>query len=160
MTRTFVDTSALIALLYPGDAHNTAAASLLQEAASAGALLVNPVVYAELAADPYFGSPEELDAFLDDTGIVIEAVPADARFRAGAAFGTYLDRRGESLQCPDCGERTTFTCPNCEAPISARQHIAADFLIGAHAETADALLTFDSGFYRDYFDIDCRTIRG
>lgn len=158
MTRTVVDTSALIALLYPDDSHNAAAASLLQDAAEAGALIVNPIVYAELAADSYFGTPEELDAFLDDTGIVREPLPDAAQFDAGEAFATYLERRGAALQCPNCGETATYTCPACGESITARQHIAADFLIGAHAEHADRLLTFDTGFYREYFDVDCRTI--
>lgn len=157
--RTVVDTSALIALLYPDDAHNERAATLLRAAAEEGALVVNPVVYAELAADSYFGSPDELDAFLDDTGIGVEEIPHEARFAAGEAFGTYLGRRGEALQCSECGHRTTYECPECGATITSRQHVAADFLIGAHAETAGTLLTFDAGFYRDYFDVECRTVR-
>ncbi|MFC7157912.1 type II toxin-antitoxin system VapC family toxin [Halomarina halobia] len=160
MTRTVVDTSALIALLSPDDEHNRAAATLLREAAEEGALLVNPVVYAELAADPFFGSRSDLDDFLDDTGIAVEELPRAAQFEAGKAFQRYLDRRGEELQCSECGHETTFQCPDCDASITARQHVAADFLIGAHAATVDALLTFDRGFYRDYFDVTCRTVRG
>lgn len=159
MTRTVVDTSALVALLYPDDTHNEAAASLLHDAAERGALLINPIVYAELAADSFFDTPEALDAFLEDTGIVVESFPRSAQFDAGAAFQTYLDRRGDGLQCTECGHRTTYACPECRAAVTARQHIASDFLIGAHAETADALLTFDAGFFRDYFDVDCLSIR-
>lgn len=158
MTRTVVDTSALVALLSPDDVHNEAAASLLYDAAERGALLVNPVVYAELAADPFFDTSEALDAFLDDTGIVVEAIPRSAQFDAGTSFQTYLDRRGDGLQCSECGHQTTYVCPECEAEITARQHVASDFLVGAHAELNDALLTFDSGFYREYFDVECLSI--
>lgn len=158
MTRTVVDTSALVALLYSDDAHNAAAASLLHDAAERGAMLVNPVVYAELAADPFFDTPEALDAFLADTGIVVESIPRSDQFDAGSAFQSYLGRRGDGLQCSACGHQTAYDCPECGAEITARQHIASDFLIGAHAESNDALLTFDAGFYRDYFDVECLSI--
>lgn len=158
MTRTVVDTSALIALLYPGDPHNDRAASLLHEASEEGALLINPIISAELAADPFFGSVEALDAFLDDTGITVDGLSTEIALTAGTAFQSYLDRRGDDLQCSQCGHETTFSCPGCEEAITARQHIASDFLIGAHAETADRLLTFDSGFFREYFDVEIRTV--
>lgn len=158
MMQTVVDTSALIALLYPDDAHNDRAATLLREAAEDGTLSVNPIVYAELAADPFFDSVDALDAFLEDTGIVVENVSLEITFAAGEAFRTYLDRRGEELQCSECGHETTYACPECNGSIAARQHIASDFLIGAHAETAGVLLTFDHGFFRDYFDVEIRTV--
>lgn len=159
MTRTVVDTSALIGLLYPDDEHNERAAIRLQDAAEQGTLLVNPIVYTELAADPFFESTSDLDTFLDETGIVVEEIPRKALFEAGDAFQTYLERRGERLQCSECGKRFTCTCGECGATITARQHIASDFLIGAHASAADRLLTFDHWFFRDYFDVECWTIR-
>lgn len=159
MTRTVVDTSALIALLYPDDEYNRRAATLLHETAEDGALLINSIVYAELAADDHFGSPEELDSFLADTGIELATVPREAQFVAGEAFRRYLERRGDGFQCSECGTETVFDCPACEATISARQRLASDFLIGAHAETEDRLLTFDRGFFRDYFEVECRSIK-
>ncbi|MFB6142393.1 MAG: PIN domain-containing protein [Halorientalis sp.] len=155
---TVVDTSALLALLYPDDEHNDRAATLLAKAASDGRLAANPVVYAELAADSTFSDRADLDYFLEDTGIAVDAVPESAWFRAGDAFGRYLDRRGDDLECSACGHATTHDCPECGRTITARQHIAADFLIGAHAEAVGSLLTFDDGFYRDYFDTPIRTV--
>lgn len=159
--KTVVDTSALLALLYPDDAHNERASSLLHEAYNRGALVVPDVVYAELAADSVFDERSDLEHFLTDTGLDRESPSSAALFAAGKRFQTHLDRRGEALQCPSCGERALFRCPSCDTEITARQHIAADFVIGAQAELdADALLTFDEGFYREYFDVEVLTAEG
>nr|WP_135853318.1 nucleotide-binding protein [Halorussus salinus] len=138
--------------------HNERAADLLMQAYSEGALIVAPVTYTELSADSYFQTASDLDAFLEDTGIRVEEPNTDALFRAGDAFQTYLDRRGEELQCSECGTERVFDCPNCNANVTARQHVPADFLIGAQAETqADQLLTFDGGFFETYFTLDIRS---
>jgi len=156
--KTVVDTSVVLALLYPDDVHNERAAELLHEVSEAGKTAINPIVYGELAADSTFDSRDGLDYFLSDTGLVTEPVTAAMSYRAGEVFRTYLDRRGDHLECPSCGRESTFDCPSCGTTISARQHIAADFLIGAHGETADCLLTFDAGFFRDYFDVSVQTV--
>ncbi|WP_049898752.1 nucleotide-binding protein [Halococcus agarilyticus] len=157
--KTVIDTSALIALLYPDDDHNRRAAAALHEASTDGATVINDVVYTELAADPYFGDAAALDGFLDDTGIGVERPSCEASFTAGTAFETYLDRRGEKLQCPACGEHTTVTCPACGTRLAPRQHVAADFVIGAHAtEQADRLLTFDEGLFSSYFDVELLSV--
>lgn len=150
---TVVDTSALLALLYDEGRETDVSESLASEAAE-GPLVINPVVYAELAADATFGDQEALDYFLDDLGITVETPGKEADFQAGTAFQEYLHRRGDALECPSCGAESIFECPDCGAHIGARQHIAADFLIGAHAEESGRLLTFDSDFYRGYFDIE------
>lgn len=146
------------ALLYPGDAHDERAARLLQEAAADGKLAINPIVYGELAADGTFPSRDELDFFLSDTGISVDSLSAEVAFEAGEAFETYLSRRGDELQCGACGHECVFECPNCGADVTARQHMVADFVIGAHAAAEGSLLTFDDGFYRDYFDVSIVTV--
>lgn len=157
--RTAIDTSALIALLYPDDRHNQRASELLHRADSEGGLFIAPIVRTELAADPFFGDESALDEFLDGTGLVTDAPSSTVYFEAGKAFERYIERRGEELQCPECGHETVFDCPDCGAPIAARQHVPADFIIGAHAAAdCDRLLSFDAGFFRDYFDIGILTV--
>ncbi len=152
--RTFVDTSALIALLYPEDNHNRKASTLLGKAYDEGSIYINTVVYSELAADPFFDSRSYLDTFLEDTRISVKKMEKDTLFKAGEYFQMYLQDRGEELQCPSCGERTIFKCPRCERKIQSRQHIPSDFLIGSCAEKFDRLVTFDKGFFREFFDIE------
>jgi hypothetical protein len=78
---------------------------------------------------------------------VVQPSP-EALFRSGEAFETYTDRRPDGLQCPEY-----------DRELTPRQHIAADFLIGAQAVTdADALVAFDAGFFGSYFpDLAVRT---
>jgi len=154
---TVVDTSALIAVLNDDDAHHERALELLGRASESGALRINDVVYAELAA--YFDREEDLQVFVDDTGLVRDGLESGTLYLAGRRYREYLDRRGEELQCSACGHETTFECPDCGEPITARQHVAPDFLIGAHAERgANRLLTFDGGFFETYFDVDLLTV--
>jgi predicted nucleic acid-binding protein len=155
--KTVADSSALFAYLYEDDPHSDDAREALQEAYREGAVVVNSVVYAELAGDDGFTDHDAVDAFLADTGIDVTQPSRSAMAVAGDAFATYLARRDEQLQCPECGEQFEVSCPACGRTVAPRQHLAPDFLIGAHAaEDADALLTFDTGFYRTYFEVDIR----
>jgi predicted nucleic acid-binding protein len=148
---TGVDTNALLALLYDDDYADDSEAAL-RDSYREGPLVITPVVYAELAADGHFDTETALDEFLSDFSIRVEAPSHEATFRAGEAFREYLDRRPDGLSCPSCGEERTVTCASCGEPLTPRQHIAADFIIGAHAlADADALISFDSGFYGTYF---------
>ena len=151
MTTTAVDTNALLALLYDDDYADESEAAL-REAYREGRLVVTPVVYAELAADGGFEGTADLDTFLSDFSIRLETPSRTAAFRAGESFREYIDRRPDGLECPACGTERTVSCPECGESLAPRQHVAADFLIGGHAAAdADALVTFDAGFYGTYF---------
>ena len=151
MTTTAVDANALLALLYDDDYADESKAAL-RGAYREGRLVVTPVVYAELAADGGFEGTADLDTFLSDFSIRLETPSRTAAFRAGESFREYIDRRPDGLECPTCGTERPVSCPECGESLAPRQHVAADFLIGGHAAVdADALVTFDAGFYGTYF---------
>lgn len=155
--KTVVDTSALVASLNDDDAHNDAATDLLGTADAEGGLVINDIIYAELSAR--FGDHDPLRAFVSDTGLRREQLDGDTLFLAGRRYGEYLDSRPDGLACHRCGHETTYPCESCGEPIRTRQHIAADFVVGAHAEgDADRLLTFDGGFFTTYFDVPVMTV--
>jgi predicted nucleic acid-binding protein len=101
-------------------------ARALAECADCTALIINPIVYAEVSIG--FSTIEALDAALPSTFYEREALPWEAGFLAGKCYLSYR-RRG--------GQRT--------APLP-------DFYIGAHAAIEGlALLTRDVARYRTYF---------
>jgi predicted nucleic acid-binding protein len=130
--RTAIDTNVLSALW--SNEHSAANLSqLLGERQSQGALLIAPVVYAELLAYPR-ATESYVDDFLSDTGITVDfeigrAVWADA----GRRFARYAAQRRKS----EFGEP---------------KRLLADFLIGSHALLqADRLMSLDVNRYRQYF---------
>ncbi|MFB6253206.1 MAG: PIN domain-containing protein [Halobacteriaceae archaeon] len=148
---TAVDTNALLAILYE-DSHTDASEEALRRAYQAGKIVIIPVVYAELAADGHFDSDNKLSKFLTDFSIQLVEPSRSALFRAGQQFQRYTKRRPNGLQCSACGNKQTVVCEECKEQMTSRQHIAADFIIGGHAVVdADALISFDSGFYASYF---------
>ncbi|MDX8455082.1 type II toxin-antitoxin system VapC family toxin [Mesorhizobium sp. VK9D] len=123
---TLVDTNVLLDLVT--DDPNWADWSVAQlEAASLnGPLLINDVVYAEVAVR--YARIEDLDAFFDAAGLEMTPMPRTALFLAGKAFTQY--RRS--------GGHKTGVLP--------------DFFIGAHAAVGRlSLLTRDVGRYRTCF---------
>ncbi|MEO7384520.1 MAG: PIN domain-containing protein [Novosphingobium sp.] len=100
----------------------------LLAASSAGRIIINHVVVAEVA--PNSGNLEDFLENLEVMGIVIEPLCNQSAFSAGVAFRTYRANRDRT------GTKT----------------ILPDFLIGGHAQTLGAtILTRDPRFYRTYF---------
>jgi predicted nucleic acid-binding protein len=101
-------------------------ASALARAADDGPLVINPIVYAEVAAG--FDRIEDLDEALPSLYYRRVPLPWESAFLAGQCFVKYRRRGG------------------------ARRSPLPDFYIGAHAATAGLpLLTRDPRRYRDYF---------
>ena len=126
MTAVLVDTNVLLDVFTSDPDWGQWSADALAREADRAELVINPIVYAELAAG--FERLEELDAALPPSLCRREALPWDAAFLAGRCFVLYRRRGG------------------------ARRSPIPDFYIGAHAATAGyRLLTRDAARYRFYF---------
>ena len=123
---TLVDSNVVLDILTMDDLWSDWSSEALSDAADAGPLWINPIIYAEVSIR--FSSIEDLEDAMPPADYRRAALPWEAAFLAGKAFVQYR-RRG--------GTRTT-TLP--------------DFYVGAHAAVADLrLLTRDAARYRTYF---------
>lgn len=126
MRATLVDTNVLVDYLDEDSEWFSWSADVLADAAETGSVVVNPIIYAEIAVA--FDSIEDVENALPLEYFVRAPIPWEAAFLAGKAFEQYR-RRG--------GTRTS--------PLP-------DFFIGAHAAiTGMTLLTRNARHFRAYF---------
>lgn len=123
--KTAVDSSVLFDIIKgaPGAA---AAQAALEAALAQGSVCVCAVVVAELGR--YFANEQDLRDFLVDCQIDHDPLNMESALESARIMRAYARNKGP------------------------RERVAPDFLIGAHAtRQADALLTTDAGFFRQYF---------
>ena len=98
----------------------------MQSLAAAHQLVINAIIYAELAAT--HTSAAVLDQKITTMNLGFEEIPRAAAFLAGKAFVLYRRRSGK------------------------KTGVIADFFIGAHAAVLGCpILTRDTGKYSSYF---------
>jgi predicted nucleic acid-binding protein len=123
--KTAVDTSILFDIV-KGAAGAAAAQTALETALAQGSLCVCAIVVAELGR--YYDKPESVLGLLTACQIEHNPIEIESALEAARIMRGYAKNKGPKLR------------------------VAPDFLIGAHASVqADALLTTDAGFYREYF---------
>lgn len=126
MTSTVVDTNVLIDVLGPATPLRIWSLGALKRCLEEGELVLNPIIWSELAASPL--SELEINLAFGWLGMKREFFSYDAAFHAGKAHFAY--RRAGGL----------------------RERTLPDFLIGAHAFVrSHRLLTRDASRYRAYF---------
>ena len=126
MTAVLVDSNVLLDLMTEDARWFAWSAASVERAADRFRLVINPIIYAEVAAR--YSRIEELDAVLPKSLLDREAIPYEAAFLAGKSFLAYRQHGGTK-----------------RSPLP-------DFFIGAHAAVSGyQLLTRDVARYRTYF---------
>ena len=126
MSPTLVDSNVLLDVITEDEEWLDWSAAALARAADTSQLVINPIVYAEVAAR--FARIEDLEETLPREYYERRPLPWDAAFLAGRCFVKYRRRGG------------------------ARRSPLPDFYIGAHAAIEGlTLLTRDPRRYRSYF---------
>lgn len=121
-----VDTSVLIDVLARDPTFSTSSRYALGQASREGALIVCPVVIAELRAA--YREDAQVRRLLVDLEIHVVDMDTQDGLDAGKIHRSYLHAGGR------------------------RGRVVADFLIGAHARNhATRLIARDRGFFRDHF---------
>jgi len=125
---TLVDTNVLIDIFDTGSPWEDWSTRAIERMRSEGPIVVNQIVYAEMAAG--FPLEADLESALSPSRFIREDLPWEAAFLAGHAFLAYR-RDGGPKRSP-----------------------LPDFYIGAHAATRGyRLLTRDTARYRTYFPL-------
>ncbi len=124
---TAIDSNILIDVIGQHSRFTDPSIRALDQARQEGALIISPIVVAEIAG--HFSSLKHQEKCLREMGLrLLDLTMADA-YLAGQAYIAYRSRSKDP-----------------------KPRMLADFLVGAHAaHQSDRLMTRDRGYYRTYF---------
>jgi predicted nucleic acid-binding protein len=121
-----VDTNVLVDVLQNDPQWADWSIAQLRAQASVHALVINPVIYAEISLS--FSTLEALEDVVNTLALDVREIPRPALFLAAKAHAQYRQRGG------------------------AKHQVLPDFFIGAHAAVEGwPLLTRDASRFRTYF---------
>ena len=124
---TAIDSNILIDVIGSPSRFTDPAIRAMDEARQEGALIISPIVAAEIAG--HFSSATHQEKCLREMGLRMVDFTLGDTHHAGQAYIAYRSRSKDP-----------------------KPRMLADFLVGAHAsDHADRLMTRDRGYYRTYF---------
>jgi predicted nucleic acid-binding protein len=124
---TAIDSNILIDVIGSPSRFTDPAIHALDEARQQGALIISPIVVAEIAG--HFSSASQQEKCLREMGLRLIDFSMEDSYHAGQAYIAYKSRSKDP-----------------------KPRMLADFMVGAHASLqADQLMTRDRGYYRTYF---------
>ena len=124
---TAIDSNILIDVIGSPSRFTDPSIHALDEARQEGALIISPIVVAEIAG--HFSSASQQEKCLREMRIRLIDFSIEDSYHAGQAYIAYRSRTKEP-----------------------KPRLLADFLVGAHAALqTDQLMTRDRGYYRTYF---------
>jgi len=151
-----VDTNILLDVLLKDEEFFERSSKSLALASEVEGVVVCEPVYAELMASArgLEDVKQKIVGFLDALGATLLSSREDSLEAAGEAYFRYVEAREGAVhvECASCGEKIVVKCTSCGEVVKWRPHIASDFIIGGHAQTAcGRIITRDKSFYNKHF---------
>ncbi len=143
-----VDTNVLVYILSGHQRYGKQSLDLISKLRSENTLVICDIVYAELSA--FTCDKDKLAYFFLDVDIESRPMTEKSLFLAGEKWNNYNINR--KIVCPSCNINIDIKCPQCKTKVLIKQHIIADFMIGAFSYVdCNGLISFDRGIYKTYF---------